>query len=59
MRSVSRIRAENRIPLVVTVADLLAQRQGIVEAFYDDTVTRSSIRVSHLSAADQVKRLTG
>jgi hypothetical protein len=27
-------------------ADSSAQRQGIVEAFYDDTVTRRSLQVS-------------
>jgi len=27
-------------------ADLVAQRQGIVEAFYDDTVTRQKLHVS-------------
>jgi hypothetical protein len=27
-------------------ADLIAQRQGIVEAFYDDTVTRQKLHVS-------------
>jgi DNA mismatch repair protein MSH2 len=32
--------------LFVAGADTIAQRQGIVEAFYDDTVTRQKLHVS-------------
>jgi DNA mismatch repair protein MSH2 len=35
-------------------ADSIAQRQGIVEAFYDDSVTRQKLHVSH-SCANRAK----